>query len=143
MKIHEISDRELKNFYSLKKSGHSDYMDLKFAYHLVRLMCEVEQIMVEHDLDLERAREQLKVIRRGEWSLEQIHEWFQKKEISLEGVYAASTLPHSPDEPRIKKLLMEVLEQHYGSLQGAIVQDVDVQQLVNEIANVIDRYKEK
>ena len=39
--------------------------DLKFAYHCVRLMNEVEQIMVEGDLDLQRNREQLKSIQIG------------------------------------------------------------------------------
>ena len=49
--------------------------DVKFAYHVVRLMNEVEQILVEGDLDLQRNREQLKSIRRGEWTLDQLKEW--------------------------------------------------------------------
>jgi predicted nucleotidyltransferase len=69
--------------------------DVKFAYHLVRLLNEVEQIMVEHDLDLERNREQLKNIRRGEWSLEQVKDYFQSKERALEEVYANSTLKNT------------------------------------------------
>lgn len=31
--------------------------DLKFAYHVVRLLNEIEQILIEYDLDLERNRE--------------------------------------------------------------------------------------
>ena len=41
-------------------------MDVKHAYHIVRLACEAEQILQHGDLDLEANREQLKSIRRGE-----------------------------------------------------------------------------
>ena len=46
--------------------------DVKFAYHVVRLLLEVEQILVAGDIDLECDREQLKAIRRGEWTLPQL-----------------------------------------------------------------------
>jgi hypothetical protein len=36
--------------------------DVKFAYHVVRLLLEVEQILVAGDIALERDREQLKAI---------------------------------------------------------------------------------
>jgi uncharacterized protein len=39
--------------------------DVKFAYHVVRLLGEVEQILVEGDIDLQRDNERLKAIRRG------------------------------------------------------------------------------
>jgi len=100
--------------------------DVKFAYHLVRLLSEVEQIMVEHDLDLERNREQLKAIRRGEWTLEQLETYFAEKERALEQVYSVSTLRHSPDEAAIKSLLLNCLEIHFGNLGTAVaVQDED------------------
>src|SRR5262245_49407533 len=37
--------------------------DTKFAYHLIRLLNEAEQILAEGDLDLMRNREQLKDVR--------------------------------------------------------------------------------
>ncbi len=40
-------------------------------------LLEVEQIMVSRDIDLERDREQLKGMRRGEWTLEQLETWAQ------------------------------------------------------------------
>ncbi len=63
--------------------------DVKFAYHVVRLLDEVEQIMVEGDL--ERNREQLKSIRRGEWTLEALQAHFDAKGRALENAYAASS----------------------------------------------------
>lgn len=95
--------------------------DVKYAYHLVRLMCECEQILTEHTLDLERNREQLKSIRRGEWGLELLEEWFASKEQGLEEAYNKSTLPNTPREDEIKELLLSCLEHHYGSLRDAVI----------------------
>jgi uncharacterized protein len=114
--------------------------DLKFAYHIVRLLNEVEQILVEGDLDLQRNREQLKEIRRGEWSLDQVEAYFEHKERTLEATYAASKLPHTPDESQIKKILLQSLEMHYGDLGAAVARDVNVDAMVRELRVVLDRY---
>lgn len=114
--------------------------DLKFAYHIVRLLSEVEQILVEHDLDLEKNREQLKSIRRGEWTLEQIEGHFASKEKALEDVYLKSTLPHSPDEGVLRELLLQCLEHHYGSLEGAVAQDKTIEPLLRDLQALIGRY---
>ncbi|RYF10647.1 MAG: nucleotidyltransferase [Oxalobacteraceae bacterium] len=121
---------------SIAKFGY----DVKFAYHVVRLLSEVEQILIEGDLDLERNREQLKSIRRGEWSLEQIEDYFTTKEQSLEQVYAESKLPHSPDEERIKELLLNCLEAHYGNLDRVISRNDTSAQLLRDMQGLIDRY---
>ena len=122
---------------SIEKYGY----DIKFAYHVVRLLGECEQILVERDLDLERNREQLKSIRRGEWTLEQVEKWFEEKERTLETIYATSTLPHSPDEEHIKTLLLNCLEIHYGSLEKAVVRVSSVDRLVRDMREVLDRYE--
>lgn len=122
---------------SIERHGY----DVKFAYHVVRLLDEVEQIMVEHDLDLERNREQLKSIRRGEWTLEQIQAHFDGKERALENTYAASTLRHSPDEAAIKGVLLNCLEMHYGTLEGAINRDPSVARLLRDIEDVLERHR--
>lgn len=114
--------------------------DLKFAYHIVRLLNEVEQILVEGDLDLQRNREQLKEIRRGEWTLDQVESYFESKEKILESTYAASALPHKPDEPALKKLLLECLETHYGDLSSAVKRDVNVDGLIRDMRALLDRY---
>ncbi len=114
--------------------------DLKFAYHVVRLLDEVEQIMVEHDLDLERNREQLKAIRRGEWTLEQIERHFEMKERALEQTYATSSLRHSPDEAGIKAVLLGCLEMHFGSLADAVRREPSVDRLIRDIQDVLARH---
>lgn len=115
--------------------------DLKFAYHVVRLLNEIEQILVEHDLDLEKNREQLKSVRRGEWTQEQIIKYFERKEKNLETIYTNSILPHSPDEEKIKALLLHCLEHHYGSLSDAISTDVTINSVLDEMQVFIDRIR--
>jgi predicted nucleotidyltransferase len=109
---HSSARREL-----IEKYG----FDVKYSYHLVRLLGEVEQILTEGDLDLMRNREQLKAIRNGEWTEQQLEDYFARKEASLEEVYNKSTLRPMPDEAAIKELLLNVLEEHYGSLDRCVV----------------------
>ena len=61
-------------------------------------------------------REQLKAIRNGEWSADDVVQWFSLKELELEKVYNNCTiLPYSYKEnlPKIKKLLFQCLEMWY------------------------------
>lgn len=90
--------------------------DTKFAYHVVRLYLECEQILEGGDLDLQRDRELLKAIRRGEWTEAQIRDWVATKEKHLEGLYSTSPIPHRPNEKGIKAVLLEALEAAYGQL---------------------------
>jgi len=115
--------------------------DTKFAYQVVRLLLEVEQILVHRDIDLERDREQLKAIRRGEWTLPQIDEWAQDKEKQLETLYHTSTLPYGPDEARLRRHLMHCLEAHYGDLSTVVVDPAAETRLLREIAKLTERYR--
>jgi hypothetical protein len=124
-------------FVNITKFG----FDVKFAYHVVRLLNEIEQIMVEHDLDIQRNREQLKAIRRGEWSQEQIISYFEDKEKSLEDVYAKSTLPAKPDEKAVKQLLVDCLEHHYGDISTAVARDNSLDALVRDMDTVLGKYR--
>lgn len=121
--------------------------DPKFAYHIVRLLNQIEQILTEGDLDLQRNREQLKSIRRGEWSLEQIQDYFTRKEIELETLYNENRakLPWGPKDQglqeKVKQLLLHCLEEHYGSLDKYIV-NVDASTIaLREIDQVLKKYR--
>lgn len=115
--------------------------DTKHGSHVVRLCLQAEQILYEHDLDLERNSEILKAVRRGEWSLDRLEKWFSEKELQLEKAYSESTLQRSPDEEAIKMLLIECLEMHYGSLgEAALVKQSDTDKLIREIRSVLDRH---
>jgi hypothetical protein len=116
--------------------------DTKFAYHLVRLLYECEQILTTGDLDLRRNSEELKSIRRGEWTAEQVRTFFAEKERALERIYEECTiLPWGPREDEIKQLLLDCLETHYGSLEGCIVTNQTPILVLREIADIIYRHQ--
>ena len=150
--LQKLTDTELIELYKLKTEVENTAnsrtplvlqfgYDTKYVYHLIRLMGEVEQILKEGNLDLQRDSERLKAIRRGEWTEERIREYFAEQERLLEQVYNDSKLPYSPKdvEAKLKQLLLNCLEEHYGSLEGCIEQpDVAVQAL-RDIRIIIDR----
>ena len=114
--------------------------DTKFAYHLVRLLYEVEQILTTGDLNLRRNADELKSIRRGEWTEQQVREFFAKKEKALERIYEESTVvPWGPREDEIKQLLLDCLEEHWGHLEGCVVTDQTPVLALREIADIVDR----
>ena len=113
--------------------------DTKFAMHVVRLALQAEQILVEHDLDLERNGEILKSIRRGEWTLDQVDQWATEKERALELSYASSTLRHTPDQDAIRTLLLECLQMHYGDLNEAVAHH-SCDELLADLRALVARY---
>lgn len=115
--------------------------DTKFGYHILRLIDECEQILVEGDLDLQRNREQLKSVRNGEWSQDRIIKYFETKELHLEEAYLKSKLPHSPDSDKIKKILMECLEMHFGNISDMTRSEKNSDMLINDIENILKLYK--
>lgn len=115
--------------------------DVKFAYHVVRLLDECEQIMATGTLNLEQNREQLKSIRRGEWTLEEINAYFATKEVELQELYLTSNLQHSPDEGKIKALLMQCLEEQYGSLSAVIQKENRTQEMIKAIEDTLRQFK--
>ncbi len=114
--------------------------DVKFGYHVVRLVLEAEQILTTGDLNLQLHKEQLKAIRRGEVPLEKIEEFFNEKEKVLEGLYHSSTvIPYSPDENAIKELLINCLEMHYGSLEKAVVIEDSHIKALRDIKKILEK----
>jgi predicted nucleotidyltransferase len=112
--------------------------DSKFAYHVVRLLGEAEQLLLEGDLDLQRNREMLKSIRRGEWTQEQVLGYFEQKRLDLETAKTKSTLPAVPDERAIRGLLLRCLEMHYGTLEGCIRVPGQAEDLLRRIKEMIE-----
>ena len=127
-----------KRFESIKAHG----TDLKFLYHVCRLLYEAEMILEEQDLDLERNREHLKAIRRGEITEEDIRNWASEKEKHLERLYESSKLQHSPDEEAIKSLLLNCLEEHYEGISDAIVSEDRYKEALRQIQGIIGGLKE-
>lgn len=137
--LHKIGNKANASNPNRQASIEAYGYDVKFAYHVIRLALECEQILLEQDLDLERNRELLKAIRRGEWSEQKIRDWFSDKEKQLDEAYNTSSLRHSPEQESIKQLLISCLEQHYGSLHNAVILD-NKTALLDELQAVINKY---
>ena len=99
---------------------HKFGFDVKIAYHIVRLFDQAEQIMLDGTLDLQKASDLLKTLRRGEWTAEDVQKWVAAKEKNLNKIYDSSKMPEKPPYEPIRLLLLNCLEQFYGSMEGFI-----------------------
>lgn len=117
--------------------------DTKYAYHLIRLLDESEQILTTGDLDLQRSKKVLAAIRQGEWTAEEVIDYATEKRAGLEAKYQKSDLPPKPDETEIRNLLLQCLEMHYGNIDNCIhVPDWSLDAL-KQIRDVLDRYEDR
>lgn len=134
--LHKMTTKNPKGKRKELREKHG--FDSKFAMNVVRLLGEAEMLLAEGDLDLRRNCEHLKAIRRGEVSETEIRKWASEKELYLEKLYNESNLPHSPNEEKIKQLLLNCLEQHYGSLDKCIVNPNKYQNALLKIKEIIE-----
>ena len=114
--------------------------DTKFAYHIVRLSLQVEQILEKHDMDFSANAPFIKEVRKGAFkTAEELEAWYREKEVHLNALYHTSTLRHSPDMAQLKEVLMACLEMKYGSLEkvykGA---ESDVFRKLEEIKRIVN-----
>lgn len=142
--LHKMNDKnpEGKRVAIREKYG----WDVKFGLHVVRLIYEIEQILKDQDLDLQRHKEHLKAIRRGEVKQQDVIEFFNLKEKELEKLYHESKLRHSPDWDSIRQLLINCLEHHYGSLDRCIKINKDQTEVAlafTEIKEIVDKYRDR
>lgn len=137
--LHKMAIKQPEKGSKRAKSVEKFGFDVKFAYHVVRLIFEVEEILTTGDLHLDQNSEVLKAIRRGEWTEERVIKFFEQKEHALNKAYEESKLQYSPDEQKIKKLLLECLEHHFGSLEKAYVEPDKYKNALFEIQNICDK----
>lgn len=152
MSLEHLKDEELIEYNKIFKDGLNKTkrfesqkihnMDTKFGYHLVRLLSQCEQVLSEETLILDdkARREQMKAVRRGEVSLEQLERWFEEKELTLEKLYRDSKLRNRPDEDSVKQLLIDCLEEHYGSLGQVVYQEGKAERAISEIQGILQRF---
>jgi len=141
----QLSKIRNKKYENSKRKELIDEMgwDVKHGAHLVRNCLEIRQLLLECDLDIERNSEILKPIRRGEWTLERLIEWFANMEREIDSLYVQSSLQVEPNEELIKRLLLNCLEIHYGNLSVAVQINPDIGIMINEFKNIIEKYETK
>ena len=116
-------------------------IDTKFAYHIVRLALECEQLLESGEVILDRDGALYRAIRAGQWSKERIVGWFEDKERSLETLYGKSPLPYKADEEALRRLLLECLEMHYGNLASVVADDTRHARLVRGLETLLAQHR--
>ena len=73
-------------------------------------------------------------------SLEDVEKWFAGKERQLEKLYIDSKLQHKPDQEKIKSLLLQCLEEHWGSVDNCINQTDLEKQALRDIFEIVRKF---
>lgn len=141
--LHKASGKNPKAGSKRHKLRELHGYDSKFLYHVVRLLSQGEQIFLEGDLDLQEKgrREHMKAIRRGEIPEEDIRKWASEKESQLEKLYHESKLPEKPNEKAVYELLVQCLEEHYGSLDACLTQPDWAVEGLKELDQLLDKFR--
>jgi uncharacterized protein len=90
--------------------------DVKHGMHLVRLLRMGEEVLTEGTMNVFRPdREELKRIRNGEWTFDQLIEWAEARErvikdLVLEG---RSVVPKQPDVKKIEQITAEIIDSNF------------------------------
>lgn len=92
--------------------------DTKDAYHTMRILLEVQEILLTGNLNLKANAEYLKAVRQGHFTLEYILSEFEKLVLDLENIVKRgdSVVPYAPNEKSIKHLLIRCIEMSDNSL---------------------------
>lgn len=108
--------------------------DIKMAYHVLRLLDQLEQILTVGDIDLMRNKEECKIMRAGEFgTLDYFDSEFQRRMAKLDDLVVKCNLSQMPNVGELKLLLQEILEETYGSLNSK-----GAQQQVSEFISCAD-----
>jgi len=119
--------------------------DIKMAYHTLRLLDQLDQILTTGDIDLMRCKEECKVMRAGEWGdFDRFDKEFQKRMDFVTELSRKCSLPPQPQEGALKKLLLEILEEHYTTdssktQQNEYISLKDVDAKIQLILNAIEK----
>jgi predicted nucleotidyltransferase len=115
--------------------------DVKFAYHCIRLLNEAEQMLTTGNLDLMQGNDEYKAIRNGEWSFDRLQKEFEARKLAVESVYHDSKLPEQPDYAKVKQLLLDCLEHHYGSLAKVVIRPDEASIALRDIDAILTRIR--
>lgn len=90
--------------------------DTKHASHLVRLLRCGEEGLRTGVINVDRTNidaEELKAIRNGAWSFDEVEAYAQAMDEKLDGLYESTPLSKSPDRGRIEQLCVETVDRFF------------------------------
>lgn len=91
--------------------------DWKDGYHCMRMCLELDEILFEGTLTVDKNSEPLMDVRNGKVNKEELVNYCESYLSNIEEKVANKAflkVPHSPDEKKIKKLLLDCLDIKYG-----------------------------
>ncbi len=93
--------------------------DVKDASNVVRLLFEVNDFLFSGDADISNNSEYISDVRSGNWTLEELELFFEREmaELKIRVHNGESVIPKYPNQDKIKNLLVNCLEERYGSLE--------------------------
>jgi len=114
--------------------------DVKMAYHPLRLLDQLHQMLTENDLDLMRNREECKAMRRGEWGdFNRFEQYVLNRLEELEKLSLSSSLAMQPQTGALHQLLSNCIEEWYGSeskMQKQGTEYVSVKMMMDRLDNM-------
>jgi predicted nucleotidyltransferase len=95
--------------------------DVKFASHLIRLLTEGLELLVDGRLSFPITHNRLvRDIKLGKFTMDQVLAKADQFEALVEEAYVKSTLPYSPNYDEISKLQMRLLERYWKSQENIV-----------------------
>jgi len=135
----ETEDRRL----IIEKYGY----DIKMAYHTLRLLDQLDQILTIGDIDLMRNKEECKLMRKGEWGdFDRFDKEFQRRIDYVTDLSRKCNLSPQPQEGALKALLLEIIDEHYpkdsiSRNQEEFISTKDIEIKFNSIIEEIRKIK--
>jgi uncharacterized protein len=90
--------------------------DLKHATHLIRILRMGEEILTKNKVFVDRTNidaEELKTIRDGAWSFEQVEEYVEKMDVRINKLVEQSNLPLYTDRSVVEKLCLDTIKRYH------------------------------
>lgn len=99
-----------------RRKGHIAIQgNCKHASHLKRLLDMGEEILKTGKVNVDRTgidAEELRAIRNGAWTYEQIEDYAKKKDKEFDELYQTTLLPKEPNLPAIDKLCIQLVDKY-------------------------------
>lgn len=77
-------------------------------------------------------------VRNGEWTMEKLDKWTEDTITELRQLRDKSDLPDEPNYGKVKKLLMEIIEDHYGKVSLTVHNDLEV---ISDLKRLLEKYQ--
>jgi len=94
--------------------------DTKDASHIIRLLFEIKEILFRGELTLGNFSSLVIDVKNGGWTKEEVVEFAEKEMVRIQDSVndGKAVVPYSADEKVLKELLIDCLEEKYGSLKN-------------------------